>query len=188
MEIRTTDYHTAGEPFRIVTGGVDAPTGATILDKRRDALERLDDVRRLLVHEPRGHADMYGCFVVEPNDDGRRSRRRLLPQRRVFDGVRARDDRPRDVGARRGRGRSRRGREPRRRRRAVGPARRMGAGRRTAAFAPFGSGTSRRSSGPKESSSPSTPSTSRSAAPSTRRWRSASSRVSFRVSSSWAVS
>jgi proline racemase len=69
VEIRTTDYHTAGEPFRIVTGGVDAPVGATILDKRRDALERLDDVRRLLVHEPRGHADMYGCFVVEPNDD-----------------------------------------------------------------------------------------------------------------------
>jgi proline racemase len=69
VEIHTTDYHTAGEPFRIVTGGIDAPTGATILDKRRDALERLDDVRRLLVHEPRGHADMYGCFVVEPNDE-----------------------------------------------------------------------------------------------------------------------
>ena len=68
MEIRTVDYHTAGEPFRIVTGGVDAPHGATILDKRRDALERLDHVRRLLVHEPRGHADMYGGFVVEPND------------------------------------------------------------------------------------------------------------------------
>ena len=70
MEIRTVDYHTAGEPFRIVTSGVEAPVGATILDKRRDALERLDHVRRLLVHEPRGHADMYGCFVVEPNDDG----------------------------------------------------------------------------------------------------------------------
>jgi proline racemase len=70
MELRTVDYHTAGEPFRIVTGGVEAPSGATILDKRRDALERLDHVRRLLVHEPRGHADMYGCFVVEPNDDG----------------------------------------------------------------------------------------------------------------------
>ena len=70
MEIRTTDYHTAGEPFRIVTGGVDAPLGATILDKRRDALERLDDVRRLLVHEPRGHADMYGCHVVPPDDQG----------------------------------------------------------------------------------------------------------------------
>jgi proline racemase len=70
VEIRAVDYHTAGEPFRIVTDGVEAPRGATILDKRRDASERLDHVRRLLVHEPRGHADMYGCFVVEPSDDG----------------------------------------------------------------------------------------------------------------------
>jgi proline racemase len=70
VEIRTVDYHTGGEPFRIVTGGVEAPHGTTILDKRRDAHERLDPVRRLLVHEPRGHADMYGCFVVEPNDAG----------------------------------------------------------------------------------------------------------------------
>jgi len=70
VEIRAVDYHTAGEPFRIVTGGVESPRGSTILDKRRDALERLDHVRRLLVNEPRGHADMYGCFVVEPNDGG----------------------------------------------------------------------------------------------------------------------
>ena len=70
MEIRTADYHTAGEPFRIVTDGVEPLRGATILDKRRDALDRADHVRRLLVHEPRGHADMYGCFVVEPDDDG----------------------------------------------------------------------------------------------------------------------
>lgn len=68
--ISAVDYHTGGEPFRIVTGGVESPRGATILDKRRDALERLDHVRRLLVLEPRGHADMYGCFVVEPNDQG----------------------------------------------------------------------------------------------------------------------
>jgi proline racemase len=68
MQIRTVDYHTAGEPFRIVAGGVEPLRGATILDKRRDALDRVDHVRRLLVNEPRGHADMYGCFVVEPND------------------------------------------------------------------------------------------------------------------------
>jgi proline racemase/trans-L-3-hydroxyproline dehydratase len=68
--VETVDYHTGGEPFRIVTGGVETPRGATILDKRRDALARLDHVRRLLVYEPRGHADMYGCFVVEPNDAG----------------------------------------------------------------------------------------------------------------------
>ncbi|HSE80334.1 MAG TPA: proline racemase family protein [Gaiellaceae bacterium] len=68
--VATVDYHTAGEPFRIVTGGVPALEGRSILDKRRFALERLDGVRRLLVNEPRGHADMYGCFVTEPEDDG----------------------------------------------------------------------------------------------------------------------
>ena len=68
--ISTVDYHTGGEPFRIVTGGVPALEGATILDKRRWARDHLDDVRRLLVFEPRGHADMYGCFVTEPEDEG----------------------------------------------------------------------------------------------------------------------
>src|SRR5205814_4521164 len=58
------------EPFRIVTGGVRPLGGGTILARRRDALERLDGVRRLLVNEPRGHADMYGCFVTEPEDAG----------------------------------------------------------------------------------------------------------------------
>jgi proline racemase len=66
--IETVDYHTAGEPFRIVTGGVDPLPGQRILDKRRYALDHLDHVRRLLVYEPRGHADMYGCFVTEPED------------------------------------------------------------------------------------------------------------------------
>ena len=66
--ITTADYHTGGEPFRIVTGGAELPRGETILDKRRDALERLDHVRRQLVFEPRGHADMYGCYVVPPDD------------------------------------------------------------------------------------------------------------------------
>jgi proline racemase len=70
LAVAAVDYHTAGEPFRIVTGGVPALEGATILAKRRFALERLDEVRRLLVNEPRGHADMYGCFVTEPEDEG----------------------------------------------------------------------------------------------------------------------
>ncbi len=70
VRVLTTDYHTAGEPFRIVTGGVPSLGGRTILEKRRYARERLDHVRELLVYEPRGHADMYGCFVVEPEDEG----------------------------------------------------------------------------------------------------------------------
>ena len=70
MTVNAVDYHTAGEPFRIVTGGAPALEGRTILEKRRFAAERLDDLRRLLVYEPRGHADMYGCFVTEPEDEG----------------------------------------------------------------------------------------------------------------------
>jgi len=68
--VETVDYHTGGEPFRIVTGGAPPLVGRTILDKRRNALEHHDHIRRLLVFEPRGHADMYGCFVTEPEDDG----------------------------------------------------------------------------------------------------------------------
>jgi proline racemase/trans-L-3-hydroxyproline dehydratase len=66
--IATVDYHTAGEPFRIVVGGAGPLLGDTILDKRRYAAAQLDDVRQLLVNEPRGHADMYGCFVTDPED------------------------------------------------------------------------------------------------------------------------
>jgi proline racemase len=67
--IRTVDYHTAGEPFRIVTGGAPELEGRTVLERRRWAHDHADDVRRLLVNEPRGHADMYGAFVTPPNDD-----------------------------------------------------------------------------------------------------------------------
>jgi proline racemase len=70
VRVETVDYHTGGEPFRIVTGGVPPPEGATILERRRFARDRLDHVRRLLVFEPRGHADMYGCHVVPANDEG----------------------------------------------------------------------------------------------------------------------
>ena len=62
----TIDAHTAGEPLRIVTAGVPRIPGDTVLAKRRWAEENLDDVRRALMWEPRGHADMYGAFVTEP--------------------------------------------------------------------------------------------------------------------------
>ena len=70
MIVSTIDYHTAGEPFRIVTGGIGPIPGATMLDKRRYAAEHLDRVRELLINEPRGHPDMYGGFLTDPADDG----------------------------------------------------------------------------------------------------------------------
>jgi len=70
VRVEVVDYHTGGEPFRIVTGGVPPLEGTTVLERRRHALAELDGYRRLLIFEPRGHADMYGCHVVPPNDDG----------------------------------------------------------------------------------------------------------------------
>ena len=70
LSVSAVDYHTGGEPFRIVRGGIPTLRGRTILEKRRFAAEELDHVRALLVNEPRGHADMYGCFVTEPEDEG----------------------------------------------------------------------------------------------------------------------
>jgi proline racemase len=72
MELLTTDYHTAGEPFRIVVSDIGEIAGANVRERRETAAatERIDRVRQLLCHEPRGHADMYGCFVVPPDDDG----------------------------------------------------------------------------------------------------------------------
>jgi len=70
VRVATVDYHTGGEPFRIVVGGAPELEGRTILERRRWAAEHIDDVRHLLIDEPRGHADMYGGFVTPPNDAG----------------------------------------------------------------------------------------------------------------------
>lgn len=64
--ITTIDAHTAGEPLRIITGGMPELPGATILERRQYMRQHLDYVRRALMWEPRGHYDMYGCVVTPP--------------------------------------------------------------------------------------------------------------------------
>jgi proline racemase len=64
--ITTIDAHAAGEPLRVITGGIPPIPGDTILARRRYARERLDQLRRVLMFEPRGHADMYGAILTEP--------------------------------------------------------------------------------------------------------------------------
>jgi proline racemase len=68
--ITTIDAHAAGEPLRIITGGLSPIPGDTILAKRRYARDNLDHLRRALMFEPRGHADMYGCILTEPVTTG----------------------------------------------------------------------------------------------------------------------
>ncbi|MBA2597520.1 MAG: proline racemase family protein [Chloroflexota bacterium] len=70
--ISTIDAHAAGEPLRIITAGVPPLPGATVLDRRRYMAEHYDHIRRTLLFEPRGHADMYGAVLtpaVTPDAD-----------------------------------------------------------------------------------------------------------------------
>jgi trans-L-3-hydroxyproline dehydratase len=70
LRIRTLDTHTAGEPLRIILGGAAPPEGANVLERRRAAKGGWDRYRRILMYEPRGHADMYGAVIVPPVTPG----------------------------------------------------------------------------------------------------------------------
>jgi len=64
--ITTLEMHTGGEPLRIITGGFPELQGKTILEKRQYCLAHFDDLRKTLIFEPRGHADMYAALITEP--------------------------------------------------------------------------------------------------------------------------
>ena len=72
IRFETDDYHTGGEPFRIVAPGAVVLEGTDVADKRVNAMasEATQFARALLCSEPRGHADMYGGFVTAPDDEG----------------------------------------------------------------------------------------------------------------------
>ncbi|WP_372761390.1 proline racemase family protein [Pseudoalteromonas sp.] len=66
LQIDTLDMHTGGEPLRIIVDGFAQLAGHTMLEKRADCLARFDHLRQALMFEPRGHADMYGALITEP--------------------------------------------------------------------------------------------------------------------------
>lgn len=74
--IQTEDWHTAGEPFRVVSELPEGslPNVSTVAERRFAILKTsnhpLDTLRQQLCLEPRGHADMYGGFITPPNDSG----------------------------------------------------------------------------------------------------------------------
>jgi proline racemase len=64
--IRTIESHTAGEPLRLIVDGFPHVEGATMLERREWVREHHDHLRTALLLEPRGHADMYGALLTEP--------------------------------------------------------------------------------------------------------------------------
>ena len=68
--LKTIDAHVGGQPLRLVVDGYPAPRGQTLLDKREWARKHADRIRRTLILEPRGHADMCGAVLTEPASPG----------------------------------------------------------------------------------------------------------------------
>src|SRR5262245_57329563 len=66
LQLRTIDAHAAGEPLRLIVDGFPSPHGKTMLDKREWVKRHADHLRRALMLEPRGRADMYGAILTEP--------------------------------------------------------------------------------------------------------------------------
>ncbi len=72
IKVTTIDAHTGGEPLRVILSGYPDLPGSTILERRRHAIDKFDHFRTILMWEPRGHPDMYGCVITEattPNAD-----------------------------------------------------------------------------------------------------------------------
>ena len=70
IRIDTIDAHTAGEPLRLIVAGFPTVEGATILEQREFVRQNYDHLRRALMLEPRGHADMYGALLTSPEHPG----------------------------------------------------------------------------------------------------------------------
>ncbi|HLR35406.1 MAG TPA: proline racemase [Tissierellales bacterium] len=60
------DSHTMGEPTRVVVGGVPVIPGKNIQEKKQYLENNLDYIRTAIMHEPRGHNDMFGSIITEP--------------------------------------------------------------------------------------------------------------------------
>lgn len=65
-KVTTMDMHTGGEPLRILLSGYPKVEGRTILEKRKHFQDHFDHIRKAIMWEPRGHADMYGAVVTKP--------------------------------------------------------------------------------------------------------------------------
>jgi proline racemase len=63
---QTVESHTEGMPTRVVTGGVGVLPGTTMLERKQHVEREADDLRTLLMHEPRGHGAMSGALLQPP--------------------------------------------------------------------------------------------------------------------------
>jgi proline racemase len=66
--ITAVDAHAGGEPGRVITGGVGDVPGATMREKMRFLAEERDDLRKLMLREPRGYPGLCCNLLLPPCD------------------------------------------------------------------------------------------------------------------------
>lgn len=67
--IQAVDSHTMGEPTRVVTGGIPSIKGKTMPEKKAYLENNMDYLRTAIMHEPRGHKDMFGSIITAPTTE-----------------------------------------------------------------------------------------------------------------------
>ena len=70
LRLTTIDSHTAGEPTRLIVGGVGPVPGQTMEKKRHYVMNNMDHIRLQLTREPRGHRGMFAALLTEPTSKG----------------------------------------------------------------------------------------------------------------------
>jgi proline racemase len=68
--VRALDAHAGGAPARLIVDGAPTPRGRSMRDKTAWMSRHADDLRRMVMLEPRGHRDMHGAMLTEPVSPG----------------------------------------------------------------------------------------------------------------------
>ncbi|KWF06438.1 proline racemase family protein [Burkholderia pseudomultivorans] len=66
FSVRTVETHAEGMPMRVVVSGTPEVPGKTMAERRTWLQQNLDDIREMLMNEPRGHAAMVGSILMPP--------------------------------------------------------------------------------------------------------------------------
>ncbi|MGW0763004.1 proline racemase family protein, partial [Streptomyces sp. NPDC002814] len=66
LVLHAVDSHTEGMPTRVITGGIGTIPGDTMNERRLYFREHRDDIKQLLMNEPRGHSAMSGAILQPP--------------------------------------------------------------------------------------------------------------------------
>lgn len=84
--ITAVDAHAAGEPGRVITGGIDHVPGDSILQKRNYIAKNRDEIRKLMLNEPRGYPALC-CNIILPPEHPKASAGFVIMEHTEYPGM-----------------------------------------------------------------------------------------------------